>query len=420
MIYKYIANICITITNQTMQNIMIFTRSEETEQEQEQEQEQDQDQEQTEKQDPDAWYNKKPMKRLNYIGSKFQLLEWITSNILEKTGWESLSGKRIADLFAGTGVVSNYFRNNQATTFSNDAELYSSIITHAVSLSTYTNKCESLMFALNFEIDQEIHLYKKQESGITGFITKHYSPYDDCERMFFTLDNAIRIDYLRKRIEDERCNMNEDEYAFMLASLIIAADAVSNVPAVYGCYLKNFKAKALKSLQILPIHLLSIRPVQGSTVYQSDVLDDSFLENIPKALDLVYLDPPYNARQYSKNYFPLNLIAMTPDQQAAEPPLKGKTGIPVSCFTSPFCQKKGVEPAFRKLVSKLNAEWVVLSYNSESLIPKPKMIDLLQEFGTVSVVEQDYKRFKSFQYNNDKDIQEYLFILHKTRVLERA
>ena len=90
--------------------------------------------------------------------------------------------------------------------------------------------------------------------------------------------------------------------------------------------------------------------------------------------DVLYLDPPYNERQYSKNYFPLNIIAKTPEQLLTELPLKGKTGIPTDCFLSPFCKKgNSVENAFKFLFSGLKTKWIFLSYNSESIISKEKI-----------------------------------------------
>ena len=83
--------------------------------------------------------------RLNYIGSKFKLLEWITNNIKEKTGWNSFENKIIGDLFSGTGIVSYYFRKNMAKVISNDAELYSSIITQAFTRSLYPSLGELLV-----------------------------------------------------------------------------------------------------------------------------------------------------------------------------------------------------------------------------------------------------------------------------------
>ena len=344
--------------------------------------------------------------RLNYIGSKFKLLEWITNNMKEKTGWPSFDNKIIGDLFAGTGIVSYHFRKNMARVISNDAELYSSIITHAFTRSLYTDNCKKIIDLLQLDIQENKH------STTNGFITTHYSPQGSNERKFFTIENAKRIDYIRNKLETIK-DISEDEYKFILASILISADAVSNVPAVYGCFLKNFKTKAVKNLTLLPIHNNTILAVDGSHTYHSDVLNVDFIRSFES--DLVYLDPPYNERQYSKNYFPLNIIAKTPEILLSELPLKGKTGIPTDCFISPFCKKGDtVENAFDLLFRELKTKWVFLSYNSESIVSKEKMLDIMKKYGTSSVIERDYKRFKSFEYNKDVDIKEYLFCLHKT------
>jgi len=349
--------------------------------------------------------------RLNYIGSKFQLLEWLDNAIKEKTGWTDFQGKRIGDLFAGTGVVSYHFRTKGATTFTNDAELYSSIISRAFGMTVYTPACKMFIQKMKDDIKARKH------DGIVGYIQKHYSPSEGCERMFFTIENAKRIDYIRKEIQAADFT-NQEDRVFLLASLLLSADAVSNVPAVYGCYLKNFKAKALKELTLEPIHDLTEFAAPNAKAFHSDVLSSDLLNSF--TADAVYLDPPYNERQYSKNYFPLNMIAKTPDEQAAAAPLKGKTGIPEDCFISPFCKKNDVKEAFKKLIGELKTEWVFLSYNSESLIPKDTMVNLLRTYGEVSVIEREYKRFKSFEYNEDKKIMEYLFCLKKPLTARRV
>ena len=344
--------------------------------------------------------------RLNYIGSKFQLLDWITSNMKEKTGWDSFANKRIGDMFSGTGIVSYYFRKHQAQVISNDAELYSSIITYAFTRSIYTENCKKIIENFQKDIQDNKHL------STIGFITTHYSPYNSCERKFFTIENAQRIDYLRHSLEIIKENISFDEYQFILASILLSADAVSNVPAVYGCFLKNFKTKAQKNLTLMPIHNNTSQAVDGSNTFNYDVLNIDFIRSFET--DMVYLDPPYNARQYSKNYFPLNIIAKTPEILLTEMPLKGKTGIPADCFISPFCKKGGVvEKAFDLLFRELKTKWIFLSYNSESIVSKEKMLDIMKNYGDASVIERDYKRFKSFEYNKDVEIKEYLFCLNK-------
>lgn len=353
------------------------------------------------------------IQRLNYIGSKYQLLGWLTDYMKEKTGFTSFQNKTVADLFAGTGVVSHHFRLQGATVYTNDSELYSAVIAHAFTRSFYTERVKQVIAEMN------AHAAAHAAHAAPGFVTRHYSPYEGNERMFFTTENARRIDTVRAMLEAAvgDAALTHDEYQFILASIIISADAVSNVPAVYGCYLKNFKTKATKPFVIMPIHTIpaSASASAASAAFHADVIaNPTFLATILPPVDIAYLDPPYNERQYSKNYFPLNIIAKTPAELAAEPPLKGKTGIPTDCFLSAFCRKgAAAETAFDTLIRGLRAKWIFLSYSSESIVSKEKMMEILTRYGTVSVIEREYKRFKSFEYNEDKAVNEYLFCLEK-------
>ena len=354
------------------------------------------------------------VKRLNYIGSKFRLLEWLQTVILTKTGWGGFAGRRVGDLFGGTGIVSHHFRAAGAIVIGNDAELYSSVIVHAMTRSVLSTDC--MGFIRRIAADLASGAYMGNDTDTAGVITRKYSPHDGNPRMFFTVDNARRIDYIRRRIEAELGDNAErkDDYMFLLASLLVSADAVSNVPAVYGCFLKQFKEKAVKALVFEPIHTVRTPALAGCGCYHSDVLADLLLDAVEA--DMVYLDPPYNERQYSKNYFPLNILALPPVVQTTTALRDGVTGIPEVCFMSPFCKKKEVVAAFERLFSRLKTQWIFLSYSSESLISKDAMLALMGKYGEVSVVEIDYKRFKSYEYNADNGVKEYLFCLRKTSV----
>jgi adenine-specific DNA-methyltransferase len=339
-------------------------------------------------------------KHLNYIGSKHSLLDWLSATILEKTGYSSFEGKRIADLFGGTGVVSFHFRTQGASILSNDIEPCSYIVTKGMTEGVYTPRIKEILALLNEELEKSA--YKET----VGFMTKHYSPYEGCERMFFTVDNAKRMDYIRKRILE--VSVSEEERAFLLASLVVSADTVANCASVYGAYLKEFKKVALKPLVLQPIHQCSLPATSKTTT--SDVLNQEFLQTIDA--DIVYLDPPYNERQYSKNYFPLSVLTFTPSEQETQI-LTGKTGIPALCFTSPFCSKRLVANAFQQLIQGLKAKWIFLSYNSESLLEKDAMLEILKREGTVTVLEKPYKRFKSSNKQENNEIKEYLFCLER-------
>jgi len=358
------------------------------------------------------------VRRLNYIGSKFRLLEWLEAGMLEKTGWgvggaggAGFAGRRVADLFGGTGIISHHFRLASAVVIGNDAELYSSVIVHAMGRSVFSADCES--FIQRIAADLTSGAYMGDDTDTAGVITRYYSPHNGCARMFFTVDNARRIDYIRRRIETEfgADADRKDDYMFLLGSLLVSADAVSNVPAVYGCYLKQFKEKAVRALVFEPIHTVREAAGLGSQCYHSDVLADSLLDAVEA--DMVYLDPPYNERQYSKNYFPLNILALPPVEQTGVVLRDGVTGIPEECFMSPFCKKKDVVAAFERLFSRLRTTWIFLSYSSESLISKDRMLEIMGKYGEVSVLETDYKRFKSYEYNANTGVKEYLFCLRK-------
>lgn len=342
--------------------------------------------------------------RLNYIGSKYQLLDWLTDTIRTKTGLADFTGTTVTDLFAGTGIVGHHFRQLGATVIANDAELYSATIAHALVRGTYGPRCQSLLEAV------------AGSSPSVGPITTHYSPYGGNERKFFTVENAQRIDAMRSAIASLRPTVTDDEHAFLLASLLVSADAVSNVPAVYGCYLKKFKAKALKPLTLVPIHTLTATAAPGAHITQGPA--GAVAATGPL---IYYVDPPYNERQYSKNYFPLNIIAADPGVPL--PPLRGVTGIPADCFLSDFCRRgktQGAQTAFAELFAGIAAAskemegptWVFVSYNSEGIVCRDEMVALLAKHGTVSVVERPYKRFKSFAYNaGAATVTEYLFCL---------
>ncbi len=353
------------------------------------------------------------IKRLNYIGSKYQLLEWLQENI-ECQIETSFQGLRIADLFAGTGVVSLHFSNLGATVTSNDVEAYSSTIAKALLKSSFNKTCQEIVEEIN-------ESFLESNEGLAGFITQNYSPYEDCRRQFFTVENAKRIDYVReflfKSLRQER--ITEDDYSFLMASLLVSADSIANVPAVYGSFLKAFKQKAKNSFVLRPLYDEKTdektKEPKNHVVYSLPVVQ---VAQQMEPVDVVYLDPPYNERQYSTNYFPLNMIAKTPEETNSFLPLKGVTGIPHDCYRSDFCKKTKVKEAFRELFTALHkkTKWIFLSYNSESLLSKAIMLEIIEKTcprSKTEVIERDYKRFKNFDYGKDSnetgEVIEYLF-----------
>lgn len=344
------------------------------------------------------------MNRLEYIGSKYKLLEWIVPEIVG----DRETTVKFADLFGGTGIVSHTVSRthpNITNIVSNDSEPYSSVIIHAMIQSVFTTKCKEFIENINKDTIPSIITYPTP-------ITTYYSPKGTDGRMFFTESNASRIDYVRNKIEEYQDSFTKDEYLFLIASLLTSADKVSNTTSVYGAYLKHFKKRAQDEFMMLPIHKETRIPTYKASVFNKDVMDETLLDNVSE-FDIVYLDPPYNSRQYSKNYFPLNIIVkgcISGEQ------IHGKTGIPDDCFVSDFCKKGKALDTFKRLFKELvkrGVKKIIMSYNSESIVSKENIISAMGSSGMNSVQckSKEYSRYKSSRIEGQvKTVEEYLFI----------
>ena len=320
------------------------------------------------------------MNRIGYIGSKYNIKNWIFDEISKRTDETFTS---FADLFAGSCIMTHEALSRGYSVASNDMENYSYVIASGLRCP-YTANIEDIMKCLD------------SVEGEVGFITETYSPRGG--RMFFTEENAMRIDHIRQEIERMKDTVGADVYNFLLASLITSADAVKNTSVIYGAFLKQFKKTALKRLVLTPIHKRQT-PVELTTLNEDATKLDI-------KTDIAYIDPPYNARQYGANYFVLNQII---DPKEA----KGITGVS-EYNKSSFCRKKEVKDAFDRMLRSVSARIFVISYSSESLLTKDEMIEMLSAYGTIDVVEKINKRFKAKTMEANDDVVEYLFFVHVT------
>lgn len=110
--------------------------------------------------------------------------------------------------------------------------------------------------------------------------------------------------------------------------------------------------------------------------------------------DILYLDPPYNARQYGANYHLLNTIAkydtFTP---------KGKTGLR-NYNKSSYCSKNSVKESFENLIKNSQFKYIFLSYNNEGLMNSSEIKSIMSKYGTYDLFSIDYQRFKADKENN--------------------
>ena len=256
---------------------------------------------------------------MNYIGSKNKLSDFIKKSVYQVVG-EDLSDKIFCDLFAGTGIVGRNFKAETKKIISNDFEFYSYVLNR-----NYIGNHQKIEFE---KLIEELNSIE----GKSGFISEEYSENGKSERLYFSGQNGKKIDSIRQEIEQWKLSqkINEDQYYFLLCSLLEAADKIANTASVYGAFLKQIKKSAQKKLELQPANF-------EITKNQHEVYNEDANELIKKIEgDILYLDPPYNARQYGANYHLLNTIAKYDHFSP-----KGKTGLR-NYQKSKYCSKPEV------------------------------------------------------------------------------
>lgn len=342
---------------------------------------------------------------MRFIGGKTLIIPYIIELIKEKT----IDVKSISDVFAGSGVVSREFKNFGYDVISNDLMYFSYVLLRG------TVEINSNLEFINLGISDPIAYLNKLNLENMNldlencFIYQNYSPNGG--RMYFTEDNALKIDLVRTQIENwyEASMINEDEYFYLLACLIEAVPFVSNITGVYGAYLKHWDKRALNNLEIKNVGL-SINNSVGQA-YNED--SNKLIENIKT--DLAYFDPPYNQRQYLPNYHVLETIA-----KYDSPRIKGVTGLrDYSEQKSDYCKKDSVYNAFEDLIKKTNSKYIILSYNTEGLLSHDEIISILEKYGKRDTVDYkfiDYRRYKNAHTNKNKNLKEILYFVEKEQL----
>jgi adenine-specific DNA-methyltransferase len=335
---------------------------------------------------------------MNYIGSKHKLSTFIYQTI-KSVVKNDLSNKVFCDIFAGTGAIGRAFKREAKKIIANDFEYYSYALNkNYIGNHTEIKDKEQYILELN-------RLSPKED----GFVYKHYCLGGSGGRLYFSDINGKKIDAIRQKIESWKNSgsINEELYWFLLASLLESADKVANTASVYGAHLKNLKITAQKDMLLEPA-LYEINDNEH-LVFNTD--SNKLIRQIEG--DILYLDPPYNTRQYGANYHLLNTIAK---YDTFIP--KGKTGLR-DYQKSKYCSKSGVNKEFDDLIKNANFKYIFLSYNNEGLMSQSVVQEIMQKYGSYDLAQIDYQRFKADKTENRNHkaskTKEFLHCLEKTR-----
>jgi adenine-specific DNA-methyltransferase len=352
---------------------------------------------------------------MRYLGNKKSLLHFI-DEVLD--GHKAVSRRDaplcVCDPFTGTTSVARHLKRREWRVISGDIMAYSYALQHA-----YIGLNESPPFgglvaagALDPDLYKTVPLqwaisHLNNLPGVEGYFYRTYSPAGGDGRRFFTAGNALRIDAIRQEINGwwDKGWLAEPERYVLVAALIEAVSKTANVAGTYAAYLKHWDPRAHKPL------MLAVPQVVHSAQEHSVNLSDANELARGQECDLLYVDPPYNSRQYSTNYHLLETLAL-----GDEPETKGVAGLRVNNEKrSPYCKSGKAEESLAELVGESKARWILVSYNSEGIIPHERIVEILAQRGNVEVYDCEYRRFRSDadgdnrRYGPEDKVKEMLF-----------
>jgi len=334
---------------------------------------------------------------MRFIGNK----ELITPEIKSLLIKQGLTGKGLTlfDAFCGTGAVSDALKDS-FNIISNDMLKWCGIYTKG---RVCANDCN--FEKLGFD---PFEYFNSNTNIVKGFIYKTYSP-GASKRMYFTAENAGRIDYFRTSIEEWKdANLiTENEYAYLLASLIESVSVVSNTAGVYGAFLKHWDSRAIKPIEFKKVGF-------NSSLYNEAEFLNSKLEDIISEVncDILYIDPPYTQNQYGTQYHLLETLVRYDD------PIVSK--ITGSRSTTPmrsdWSKDYKSHILFDKIIAKTKAKYVLFSYSKDGFMSKKFIEASMKRYGKIDTYickKITYRKYTNSKSKENNDHFEYLFFVEK-------
>jgi adenine-specific DNA-methyltransferase len=332
---------------------------------------------------------------MRYIGNKTRLLPFIMRTV--KRGGIGVGS--VHDAFAGTASVARAFKALGWRVHSSDLLMSSYVFQRA--------------YVVARRADPGIAAFARRLSAVPpreGFMTRHFSPAGEGERMYFTLENATRIDAAREALEIWRVSgeVDEDTYYLLLAGIIEGADRVANTAGVYASYMKRWQPNARRPFEIHPE-----APVPGDVEGEAYLMDAAEAAQVIGEVDLIYIDPPYNSRQYVAYYHIPEIIAR--GWSDSVPRVRGKVGLLAGKEgRSDWSHGRRVQKLFTALLSATKAHHALVSFNSEGHLAPQTLHALLAKAavdGEVAHFTQGYRRYRA---DSEREGRHY----HLDRALE--
>src|SRR6266550_719781 len=243
-------------------------------------------------------------------------------------------------------------------------------------------------------------------SPVQSFISRHFSPAGGAEsegRMYFTPTNAGRIDAAREELEIWRKagRVGEDTYYLLLAAIIEGADRVANTAGVYASYMKTWQPNARRSFEIVPEV-----PVKGSQPAQAYPMDATDAAKAIGEVDLLYIDPPYNSRQYVAYYHIPEILARGWTEFL--PAIRGKVGLLAGEEgRSQWSHGRRVQKLFSGLLAATGATYALVSFNSEGHLAPEVLQSLLAKASADGAVSHFTQRYRRYRADSEREGRHY-------------
>ena len=353
---------------------------------------------------------------ITYIGNKRALLGQIGSAVERVKRRLGKSRLRVFDAFSGSGVVSRFLKAHASHLISNDIEDYA-----AVTARCYLRNRSTVDLAAISRLVADLNARVVTEPLPPGFIEKMYSPRDEAritkeDRVFYTRNNARRLDNYRRLIDSVPCDMRD----MLMGPLLSEASIHANTAGVFKGFYKNrhtqvgqFGGSGSDALVRIMGEIKLEPPVLSNFECDYEVLQDdaNAAAGRVKALDLAYIDPPYNQHPYGSNYFMLNLLV----RYQRPTHVSRVSGIPTDWQRSGYNVRTKSLPLLRQLLHTIDAPFLLVSFNNEGFIPPDKMRAMLSDIGSVDILETQYNAFRGSRNFNHRSVHvtEQLFLVER-------
>ena len=328
-----------------------------------------------------------PLSSRRYTGAKTKLLNAIDESILQVFDYKIKKNLSFFDIFGGTGVVGEHFAKKKEFNkmIINDF-LHSNFIIYQ---GFFTQEIFNLKKLENFK-KEFANLRAKDIKE--NYYSKHYGG------KFFSENDSKIIGYIRDELDKlfKQKMLNQKEFHILLSSLLYSVDRIANTVGHYDAYRKNVILQDRFSYELIsPLKL-----EKSIEIYKEDsnVLAQNLLKQ-KRQIDIAFIDPPYNSRQYSRFYHLLENLALN-----KKPELYGVALKPKPTNLSKYCKVEAKE-TFKDLIESLAkiCRVLVVSYNntysanarSNARVSDREIMDILESRGKTQIFEYDFKPFTS-------------------------